>query len=318
VLEELGEQTVRLHVCLDDFLHLVALDVLPLGDGRVGDRWGVVNEISFGRLISPVGAPEGATGMLVVGGVSFSADIENGSKERETEETRGRPRAGFSPLLQTRFEAEAASVLFEETHEVSAAMLMKKEATKAAFHQHAPGKRFLHLATHGWFAAEGGSPARGERADEEFRDPVGATDMVKRLAPSTLCGLAFAGANRGRDSLGRVPGILTAEELAGVDLCSCELAVLSACETNVGIRQAGLGIQSLQSALHAAGARTAITSLWKVDDAATRQLMELFYTYLWLEEMDKAEALWRAKCDLRVEGHPARDWAAWVLSGDPE
>ena len=24
------------------------------------------------------------------------------------------------------------------------------------------------------------------------------------------------------------------------------------------------------------------------------------------------------KCDLRAEGHPVRDWAAWVLSGDPE
>ncbi len=125
----------------------------------------------------------------------------------------------------------------------------------------------------------------------------------------TLCGLAFAGANRGRDSLGRMPGLMTAEELAGIDL--------SACETNVGIRRAGQGVQSLQSALHAAGARTAITSLWKVDDALTRRLMELFYTYLWVEELPKAEALWRAKQDLRREGAAVRDWAGWVLSGDP-
>ena len=60
-----------------------------------------------------------------------------------------------------------------------------------------------------------------------------------------------------------------------LDLSNCELAVLSACETNVGIRRAGQGIQSLQGALHAAGARTAITSLWKVDDRPTRELMEL-------------------------------------------
>ncbi len=113
-------------------------------------------------------------------------------------------------------------------------------------------------------------------------------------------------------------GILTAEELSGLDLSVCDLAVLSACETNVGIRRAGQGIQSPQTALHAAGARTAITSLWKVDDAATRKLMERFYTNLWVEEMGKADALWKAKCDLRAEGHPVRDWAAWVLSGDPE
>ena len=126
------------------------------------------------------------------------------------------------------------------------------------------------------------------------------------------------GANNGRDSLGRVPGIMTAEELMGIDLSACELAVLSACDTNVGIRRAGQGIQSLQSALHAAGVRTSITSLWKVDDAATRKLMELFYTYLWVEKLPKAEALWRAKCDLRAGRHPLKDWAAWVLSGDPE
>ena len=70
------------------------------------------------------------------------------------------------------------------------------------------------------------------------------------------------------------------------------------------IRRAGQGIQSLQTALHAAGARTAITSLWKVDDAATRKLMELFYTYLWVEKLPVAEALWKAKTDMRKAGHP--------------
>src|SRR5262249_56213877 len=83
-----------------------------------------------------------------------------------------------------------------------------------------------------------------------------------------------------------------------------------ACEPNVGIRRAGQGIQSLQTALHAAGARTAITSLWKVDDAATRRLFELFYTKLWKEKLGKADALWQAKMAVRAEGPPVRDLAA--------
>ena len=89
--------------------------------------------------------------------------------------------------------------------------------------------------------------------------------------------------------------------------------MLSACETNVGLRRAGRD-QSLQSALHAAGARTAITSLWKVDDAR-RGLFEVFYEAV---EDSKADALWQAKMALRAEGHPMRDWAGWVLGGDPE
>ena len=74
----------------------------------------------------------------------------------------------------------------------------------------------------------------------------------------------------------------------------------------------------LQAALHAAGSRTSITSLWKVDDAATRRLFEVFYTDLWIEKLPVAEALWRAKVVLREEGHAPRDWAGWVLTGDPD
>ena len=91
--------------------------------------------------------------------------------------------------------------------------------------------------------------------------------------------------------------------------------MLSACETNVGIRRAGQGIQSLQTALHAAGARAAITSLWQVDDARTRELMARFYTHLWVDGLPVAEALWNAKAAQRAAGTPPRDWAGWVLSG---
>jgi CHAT domain-containing protein len=133
----------------------------------------------------------------------------------------------------------------------------------------------------------------------------------------TLCGLCLSGANKGRDELGRVPGLLTAEELAGFDLSACELAVLSACETNVGLSRAGQGILSLQSALHSAGARTTITSLWRVHDELTRELMERFYRHLWTDKATRSEALWQAKKEMRQQGHPPSAWAGWVLSGEP-
>ena len=134
----------------------------------------------------------------------------------------------------------------------------------------------------------------------------------------SLCGLALAGANQGMDSVGRVPGILTAEELAGFDLAGCEIAVLSACESNVGIRRAGQSMQSLQAALHAAGARTAVTSLWRVDDEWTRLLMEDFYRRLWVVGETKSDALWKAKVGLRARGASLRDWAGWLLTGDTD
>ena len=199
-------------------------------------------------------------------------------------------------------------------------ILSGAKATKLALFETAPAARYLHLATHGWFAPEtfvSTLDSLEEQSGDAFASLARADDVVRGFAPETLCGLALAGANHGTNSAGKVPGILTAEELGALDLSNCELAVLSACETNVGLRRAGQGIQSLQMALHTAGARTAITSLWRVDDAATRRLMELFYTNLWGEGLGKADALWQAKMSLREEGFGVKDWAAWVLTGDP-
>jgi CHAT domain-containing protein len=140
-----------------------------------------------------------------------------------------------------------------------------------------------------------------------------------------LCGLALAGANRSEDEVGRTPGLITAEEIGALDLSRCELAVLSACDTNVGVQRAGQGVASLQKALQMAGARSVITSLWKVPDEATKELMLDFYRRLWVEKKPKWQALWEAKTSLRdardERGAPkysTRDWAAWVLTGSPE
>ncbi len=40
------------------------------------------------------------------------------------------------------------------------------------------------------------------------------------------------------------------------------------------------------------------------------RLLELFY--------GKADSLWQAKMGLKAEGHPIKDWAGWVLTGEPE
>lgn len=335
----------RVLVQVDGALNLVPLDALPLDDGatRLGDRVRIANEVSAERLLVVEAAPaDEARSLLALGGVDYDAD---GSPPQglpvavaapidrpdaiETTDAADAPPEGeqeaaattraalpdrFRRLLQTRYEAETVAGLFEETFETEPVLVTRGEATKAALFAAAPGKRYVHLATHGWFAPESVA-SLGDEPAEAGASSGATSNGVVGLAPMTLCGLALAGANRGRDSVGRVPGILTAEELCALDLSACELAVLSACETNVGVQRAGQSIQSLQTALHAAGARTSITSLWVVDDAATRQLMELFYTNLWIEGMDTADALWAAKRALRDDGAPVRDWAGWVLTG---
>jgi CHAT domain-containing protein/tetratricopeptide (TPR) repeat protein len=322
VLEAVGE-ALTLHVCVDDVLHLLPLDALPLGEGVVGDRYAIRNEVSFARLLLRRDWIPGEPTLFAIGDVDFDAAVvaDPSLAPRAAPPvnlTRGGLPAGFGPLLGTRAEVKKLGETFEERFEVEASLLFGRDATRTALYEHAPQARFLHLATHGYFASEGVSSwadVVSSRTDwvQEESDRV-----VRGMAPLTLCGLALAGANTAMDSTGRVPGILTGEELAGLDLWQCELAVLSACETNVGDRRPGQGIHSLQSALHSAGVRTAVTSLWKVDDEWTRRLMEEFYRRMWLERQGKARALWDAKCALRAAGALLRDWAPWVLTGDPE
>jgi CHAT domain-containing protein len=192
----------------------------------------------------------------------------------------------------------------------------------------APRARWLHVATHGWFASESIKSWSDARALDEKSGlglRLSGEEQVKGMSPMLLCGLALAGANLPENDLGRVPGLVTAEELAALDLSQCELAVLSACDTNVGERRAGQGVASLQMALQMAGARSVITSLCKVPDEATRELMTDFYRRIWVEKKPKHEALWEAKMRIRdakdERGEPkytTRDWAAWILTGEPD
>jgi CHAT domain-containing protein len=115
-----------------------------------------------------------------------------------------------------------------------------------------------------------------------------------------LSGLVLAGANR-PETAGR--GILTGEALLGTDLSKLELVVLSACETGLGDVAGGEGVYGFTRAFHITGCKNVVTSLWKVDDAATAALMTLFYRGLWENKLPPVEALRWAQ--LAVYRNPA-------------
>ena len=133
-------------------------------------------------------------------------------------------------------------------------------------------------------------------------------------------GLALAGANtflRG----GPLPeeaedGLLTAEDVSGLDLLATELVVLSACETGLGEVRTGEGVFGLQRAFTLAGARTLVMSLWSVPDEATRELMEEFYRRILAGE-GRADALRHAQLKLRQKYPDPYFWGAFICQGDP-
>ncbi len=107
-------------------------------------------------------------------------------------------------------------------------------------------------------------------------------------------------------------------EVYNLNLQGVELATLSACETERGRFVKGEGVMSLGRAFLTAGAQSTITTLWRVDDAATAHFMELFYTHLSKGET-KAHALRETKLSFLHSGTKwaaTEYWAAFVLTGD--
>ena len=91
-----------------------------------------------------------------------------------------------------------------------------------------------------------------------------------------------------------------------------DLLTLSACETAVGDDRAALGLAGVAVK---AGARSALASLWLIDDEATAQLVTEFYTQLKDPAISKAVALQRAQ--LKISRDPLHDhpcyWAPFLL-----
>jgi len=141
--------------------------------------------------------------------------------------------------------------------------------------------------------------------------------------PLLLSGLALAGANRrAKATADEEDGILTAEEVASLDLSGVEWAVLSACDTGLGEIKAGEGVFGLRRAFQIAGAHTVIMSLWSVEDRAAMTWMRALYEGRLARKLDTATAVREASLsvlkDRRARGlstHPFY-WAGFVASGD--
>lgn len=157
----------------------------------------------------------------------------------------------------------------------------------------------LHIATHGYFLKDTSKVALTKRA-------------------LLNAGLVLAGAmdstRKGNQRM--EDGLLTAYEVAGLPLKGTELVTLSACETGLGLIRNGNGVFGLQQAFFAAGAENVLISLWRVNDLVTKELMEKFYHYWFVNRLTKQEALSKAQKDIRDTSvqfsHPYY-WGGFVL-----
>ena len=111
-------------------------------------------------------------------------------------------------------------------------------------------------------------------------------------------------------------GLLTAEDVSGLDLLDTDLVVLSACETGLGEIHVGEGVFGLRRAFVLAGAKTLVMSLWKVPDQQTQELMVDFYGRI-LAGRGCADALRETQLALKVKYPDPLYWGAFICQGNP-
>ncbi|HYH97427.1 CHAT domain-containing protein [Hyalangium sp.] len=219
----------------------------------------------------------------------------------------------WGPLPGSRQEAAAIRRLIPQ-----AQLFLGAEATKERLLRLSrPG--VLHLATHGFFLADAPAP-KGSRAVGHFGALGDGAPAQLPPDPLLRSGLVLAGARaRMPASSGATKSqldttLVTALELAGLDLWGTELVVLSACDTGRGDIRLGQGVYGLRRALVAAGAETVVMSLWKVNDDITHVLMEDYYRNL-LAGQGRAAALHAAMRSLRRSHPHPYFWAPFIALG---
>jgi CHAT domain-containing protein/Tfp pilus assembly protein PilF len=308
--------TERLLISPDGALNLLPFAALADAKGEYLAKRFEINYLTSGRdLLRLASEASSRSGAVVLADpdydnrASMLAQFDTLIPPQHSNDDLDRRGMVFTSLPGTIEEAKALKVLLQLNDQ---SVLTGANATEAKLKQ-LHGPRLLHIATHGFFLGDQASSA----AD---LTPVGLIQHLHSipLGENALLrsGIALAGANPRRSGANN-DGILTAAEMARIDLSGTELVVLSACETGVGDVQNGEGVYGLRRALVLAGAQTQVASLWKVPDAATKDLMVDYYERL-LKGEGRSAALRDAQQKMissQEHSHPYF-WAAFVPIGN--
>ena len=298
-------------------LFQVALESLPLQDGTLlGDHYRFIRLSSARELASfeeklNLAATDGKTNAVLYGGLQYEVEASIMAAEAK--------RYGMTQLLACRGSMRGDSIFYElpwskieiDTIErkfmeqgFSVCSYTGARGTEESFLS-LSGKapQILHIATHGFYYA----PDKAK----EMEYLRGYEDAM------SLTGLVMSGGNTawlGRElPEGVLDGILTANDIAQLDLSGVDLVVLSACQSGNG-KATSEGLYGLQRAFKKAGVKTVVMSLWDVNDMVGTEFMIAFYENLLKgTDGDVRKALNAAKLKIREKYQEPYDWAEFVV-----
>lgn len=303
----------------DGQLNIIPFEVIPLPEGGYLIDQYQISYVSSGRdiLRFKIYLPEKMNTPLIMAAPDYNLLLKKGLSSifnaswRKSRDIH-RSSLYFSPLPGTKIEGEQVGNLLRCVPLVGEYALEKRLKSVRS-------PSIIHIATHGFFLKDQDIDIKtvqrnfGYFVNEKRRF----TDIEN---PMLRSGLALAGANSWLKNKDLPPdaedGILTAEDVTGLDLTNTNMVVLSACETGIGEIKNGEGVYGLRRSFILAGARTLIMSMWKVPDIPTQLLMKEFYERI-RSGMPKSEALRQAQIKIREQFPHPGSWGAFICQGDP-
>lgn len=268
---------------------------------RASAKWNIYRVSSTREIIKGKERKSGTPSAVLYGWINYGLTDNNASRildYREDESFEARAalyKSQYKDLPNTRIEIEEIKELLD-SHTIPFKTYERETASEESFKDLSmKGNSIIHIATHGFYWREKNKANIYETPD---KDSIISTldESMKRS------GLLFSGVNKALNdsTASRIlnDGILTAYEIAKLNLTGCDIVVLSACETALGDIYTAEGVYGLQRGFKMAGVNSILMSLWKVDDAATMMLMTEFYRNF-LSGMSKRESLLEAQDKVR-------------------
>ena len=239
---------------------------------------GVLHYLPFCALCSDKGFLIDSYSIRVEPSASVLKFLKGREKKAETRAlVLGNPDLG-DPKFDLKFAQEEATAIAKVMP--GAKVLLRGEATKGFVKTQGDQFTVLHFATHGVF---------------DLKEPLNSALLLAKDPDS--------------DGRLRVGDLYTLK-------LDADLVTLSACETALGKVANGDDVVGFTRGLLYAGASSIVSSLWKVDDLATRDLMVDFYTNL--PKLGKQESLRQAQLSVKKQHDHPFYWAAFVLTGNAQ
>lgn len=327
VLEQFKDikEAQTIYFSTEGILNSIAIEnVADSNNVLANDKWRLVRVSSTRELINKRGNSSAENKAALFGGLNYDMGLEDLVTENRkfkvsTSVTHLRgadiKRYGVENLPYTLKEVEEIGLLLKQHNFSQYKLITGNNGTEEELRSlSGQPVNVLHLATHGFFWDD---EMVTHRSNIPFLNASNNPKQSSEQRAMLHSGLLLSGANyslKGKELPSNVEdGIMTAQELSKLDFNSVDMAVLSACQTGLGLVN-GEGVFGLQRGFKLAGTGSLLMSLWEVSDEATALLMTEFYkNYLNGEtKIDSLKAAQKKLRDTKIFAEPEY-WAGWIL-----